>query len=129
MQDIPFFFTLQNCSHPFSYMIFKVIRREVSALTACCKLICSVMCFTLLLLIVFIGSKWQKISMCALSAFCFLAEDTVAEIYQVWMFFIIFLKRDSHISLNSLTVNVPPCLPAYASCCFQPSTFPFMTLR
>uniref|UniRef100_A0A3Q4GZF9 Uncharacterized protein n=1 Tax=Neolamprologus brichardi TaxID=32507 RepID=A0A3Q4GZF9_NEOBR len=55
--DIPFFFTLQNCSHPFSYVIFKVIRREVSALTACCKLIRSVMCFTLLLLIVFIGSK------------------------------------------------------------------------
>lgn len=44
-QDIPFFFTLQNCSHPFSYVIFKVMRREVSALTACCKLICSVMCF------------------------------------------------------------------------------------
>ncbi|XP_039892128.1 transmembrane protein 241 isoform X2 [Simochromis diagramma] len=26
--DIPFFFTLQNCSHPFSYVIFKVMRRE-----------------------------------------------------------------------------------------------------
>ncbi|CAI5673729.1 transmembrane protein 241 isoform X1 [Oreochromis niloticus] len=26
--DIPFFFTLQNCSHAVSYMIFKVIRRE-----------------------------------------------------------------------------------------------------
>lgn len=37
--------------------------------------------------------------MCALSAFCFLAEDTVAEIYQVWMFFLLFFfKRDSHIS-------------------------------
>uniref|UniRef100_A0A3Q0SXM3 Transmembrane protein 241 n=1 Tax=Amphilophus citrinellus TaxID=61819 RepID=A0A3Q0SXM3_AMPCI len=28
--DIPFFFTLQNCSHVVSYMIFRVIHRQVS---------------------------------------------------------------------------------------------------
>lgn len=85
-QDIPFFFTLQNCSHPFSYVIFKVMRREVSALTACCKLICSVMCFTLLLL------------MCSLCFLFFSRRHSGWNLSGMDVFFIIFLKRDSHIS-------------------------------
>lgn len=36
VQDIPFFFTLQNSSHVVSFTIAKVVHREVSAFTACC---------------------------------------------------------------------------------------------
>lgn len=35
VQDIPFFFTLQNSSHVVSYIILKVVHREVRACAAC----------------------------------------------------------------------------------------------
>uniref|UniRef100_A0A3Q0T0M7 Transmembrane protein 241 n=1 Tax=Amphilophus citrinellus TaxID=61819 RepID=A0A3Q0T0M7_AMPCI len=34
--DIPFFFTLQNCSHVVSYMIFRVIHRQVLTTAVTC---------------------------------------------------------------------------------------------
>ncbi len=62
VQDIPFFFTLQNSSHVVSYVILKVINREVRAHTACWMLESAIMCSGIP------ANKWKNMTLNSLKS-------------------------------------------------------------
>lgn len=103
VQDIPFFFTLQNSSHVVSYIILKVVQREVSACTTCCTWLCAIHSVLHRLIrkqiqevdlnngYIHVSLSLQCIELCfalICSHLCSLqTEDTLAETDQVCSFF------------------------------------------